>query len=406
MQTYDVAIVGGGMVGLSLALSLASHQFKVAVIEKNHAPVHIDEPTLRVSAFNLASETFFKQINVWHDIYTKTTAAYKTMYVWEKDSLGAIQFDCVSQGINHLGVIAENHTVQLALWEKAKKHKNIQLMENTTLSKVAFGENEVFVDTSNGMLMTKLIVAADGAHSVLREFADIPMTFWDYRHHALMARIKTKDPHQYEAKQVFSPDGVLAFLPQQDPYTSTIVWSTLPEKANELLMMDENAFNRNLNIAFDMRLGFCEVVSERKVFPLTARYAHHFAKERLVLLGDAAHTIHPLAGQGVNLGLMDCALLTEELVRLKKAGNDYGRHYYLGNYERIRKQQAAKMLLTMQGFHDLFAGHDPIKKGLRSLGLSMFNKIPAVKNQIMNQALGLTDMPKSLYDFYLKSLMN
>lgn len=401
MQNYDVVIVGGGMVGLSLALSLAQNHFKVAVIEKNTPPQMSEVPTLRVSAFNLASETLFKQLEVWESILGGTTAAYQAMSVWEKDSSGHIEFNAKANGVEHLGLIAENHRVQVALWQSASKNTQITLIADSEITQIAFGENEVFVSLKNGMLTSKLIVAADGAHSIVRNYADVPMTFWDYKHHALMARIKTDEAHNNVARQIFSANAILAFLPQSDPHTSTIVWSGLPDDIAQLQTCDEKSFNQRLGVEFDMRLGLCELSSERQTFPLTARYAHHFAKERLVLIGDAAHTIHPLAGQGVNLGLMDVALLSEELVRLKKAGKDFGRHYYLGSYERQRKQQAVKILALMQGFQDLFAGKHLVKKGIRTLGVSLVNKLPFVKRQIMTHALGLHDMPPKLKAYQL-----
>ncbi|SES89470.1 FAD-dependent oxidoreductase [Thorsellia anophelis] len=396
MQNYDVVIVGGGMVGLTLALSLSQNQFKVAVIEKHSAPTASELPTLRVSAFNLASETLFKQLGVWQTILGGTTCPYHSMSVWEKDTYGHIEFNARENGVDHIGVIAENHRVQYALWQAAKSNPSIKLFEQSEINQVAFGENEVFISLNTGMLTGKLLVAADGAHSILRQYADVPITFWDYKHHALMARIRTHDEHNETARQVFSPNSVLAFLPQMDPYTSTIVWSGLPDDISKLQSCDEAYFNELLSTSFDMKLGLCEVLSERKTFPLTARYAHHFAKERLVLIGDAAHTIHPLAGQGVNLGLMDVALLSEELTRLNKSGKDFGRHYYLGNYERQRKQQAVKMLALMQGFQDLFAGNNLVKKSMRTLGVGLVNKLPFVKNHMMTHALGLYDMPEKL----------
>lgn len=396
MQNFDVAIVGGGMVGLALGLSLAQQAFRVAIIEKHPPDIDDTAPALRVSAFNLASQSLFEKLGVWENICHSSTAAYKDMFVWEKDSFANINFSAIEQGVEHLGVIAENKIVQQALWRKALDTPSIKLFAPNQLEQVAFGENEVFISLNQTMITAKLVVAADGAHSSLRRFADIPVTFRNYRHHALMARIKTSEPHLSTARQIFSKDSILAFLPQAEPHMSTIVWSVLPDEAERLASCDEKIFCDELAVAFDFRLGHCQLDSPRQTFPLIARFAHHFAQERLVLLGDAAHTIHPLAGQGVNLGLMDAALLSEEVSRLRQQGKDFGQHYYLARYERERKHQALKMLATMQGFHDLFAGDNPIKKAVRDVGMKMINNLPNIKHMLMEHALGFHDMPEGL----------
>jgi len=195
------------------------------------------------------------------------------------------------------------------------------------------------------------------------------------------------------ARQVFHGDGILAFLPFSDPHLCSIVWSLPPEEAARLAALDEAAFNRELAMQFDLRLGLCRVEGERHTFPLTGRYARSFAGHRLALIGDAAHTVHPLAGQGVNLGFMDAAELSAEIRRLQKQGKDFGQHLYLKRYERRRKHSAALMLAGMQGFRDLFAGQNPAKKLLRDLGLTLADTLPGVKPRLVRQAMGLNDLP-------------
>lgn len=399
MQSVDVAIVGGGMVGLAVACGLQGSGLRVAVLEQREPqPLAADAaPALRVSAINAASEKLLSRLGVWSEIVSHRVSCYHGMEVWDKDSFGRITFDDKSMGYSHLGHIVENAVIHDALWQKARQSSDITLLVPAELQQVAWGENETFLTLKDGTMLTaRLVIGADGAHSWLRNKADIPLTFWDYRHHALVATIRTEEAHGAVARQVFHGDGILAFLPLSDPHLCSIIWSLSPEEAERMQQADEAAFNQALTIAFDNCLGLCRVESERQAFPLTGRYARQFAAHRLALVGDAAHTIHPLAGQGVNLGFMDAAELIEELKRLHRQGKDIGQYLYLRRYERSRKHSAALMLAGMQGFRELFAGENPAKKLLRDIGLKLADTLPGVKPQLIRQAMGLNDLPEWL----------
>lgn len=392
MQSVDIAIVGGGMVGLTLAAALADTELRIAVIEgKLPEPELAPLPDIRVSALSRASERILRRVGAWQGIEQRRRAPYHSMRVWEQDSFASIDFDAAKLAQRDLGHIVENRVIQLALLDQIRQQENVTLLAPERCSNVVFGESEAWLSLESGKALTaKLVVGADGANSWLRNHLDIPLTYRDYGHSALVANIRTVDEHGQTARQIFRPEGPLAFLPLSEPDLCSIVWSIDPVKADELVAMPEVEFNKALTAAFDNQLGLCQVEGERQAFPLKMRYAQDFVRERVALVGDAAHTIHPLAGQGVNLGLLDAASLAQEIKQLWLDNQDIGLKRNLRSYERWRKAEAAKMIAAMQGFKELFAGQNPAKKLFRDIGMTMANHLPGVKDEFMRKALGLT----------------
>lgn len=391
MQSVDIAIIGGGMVGLTLASALKNIDIRVAIIEgKEPEPQLSPLADVRVSALSRASERILANVGAWRGIQSRRSSPYNAMEVWEQDSFARIEFDATHMGQPNLGHIVENRVIQLALLEQVKQQANVSLYMPTKCKSMVVGESEAWLTLDNGESLTaKLVVGADGANSWVRKQADIPLTHWDYGHTALVANIKTNEAHGSIARQTFTPMGPLAFLPLSEPNVSSIVWSTDPNRAEQLLEMPSKEFNKYLSAEFDMKLGFCSLVGEREIYPLKMRYARDFAIERIALVGDAAHTIHPLAGQGVNLGLLDAASLAQEITRLWASGEDIGQRSHLRQYERWRKAEAAKMIAAMQGFKDLFEGGNPAKKLFRGIGMKLASQLPGAKDEMMKYALGL-----------------
>ncbi|MCG9747571.1 FAD-dependent monooxygenase [Shewanella sp. Isolate8] len=388
-QTYDVAIIGGGMVGLATAIGLGQEGLRVVVIDAGETQAVSGEARLRVSAINKASQRLLTHLGAWAYIDESRVGPYQKMAVWDKDSLGKIGFDAHSISEQTLGSIIENDNISHALATRASELGEVTHLENHRLEKIAFGEREAWLTLDNGdNLSAALVIGADGANSWVREQCKIPMTFWDYGHHAIVASIRTELPHNATARQVFLSDGPLAFLPLFEKDLCSIVWSVPPAKAQALLEGDKIQFERSLTAAFDGKLGMCTLESEPQAFPLRMRYARHFARHRLVLAGDAAHTIHPLAGQGVNLGFLDAAAIIETLSELKAKGKDIGDYANLRPLERWRKADALEMIAVMEGFKRLFEGSNPVKKAFRDLGLNLVDNLSPVKTLFMQQAMG------------------
>lgn len=391
MQSYDIAVVGGGMVGLAFAAALKGTALKIVVIEGHELERELGEsPELRVSALSRASQNILQNLDAWTGIKSRRYQAYNAMQVWDRDGFGHIDFDGDALMTDTLGHLVENKVIQLALLEQIEKASNITLLTGTRVRKLTRSADTACLTLEDkDPVFAKLIVGADGANSWTRAQVNIPLTTWDYNHHAIVANIRTVEPHQACARQIFNPEGPLAFLPLWEPNLCSIVWSLPPERARALLAMDDAEFNKQLTVAFDGRLGLCHVEGLRQAFPLKMRYARSFASERVALIGDAAHTIHPLAGQGVNLGLLDAASLAQCVLENHLANKDIGSHAHLRKFERWRKAEAAMMIANMEGLKRLFSGGHPAKRLFRDIGLTLSNTLPGLKQGFIKRAMGL-----------------
>ncbi|MCL1114583.1 MULTISPECIES: FAD-dependent monooxygenase [Shewanella] len=388
-KTYDVAIVGGGMVGLATAIGLANADLNVVVIDAGTTQAVNGDPKLRVSAINKASQQLLENLGAWQYLDDSRISPYQKMSVWDKDGLGKIEFDAHSISETYLGSIIENDAISFALAKRASEMSNLTHLEGQRLERVAFGEREAWLTLANGdNVSAAVVVAADGANSWVRQQCSIPLTFWDYGHHAIVATVRTELAHDATARQAFLPGGPLAMLPLYEANLCSIVWSVSPEQAERLLALDDVEFGKALTAALDGRLGVCQLESERQSFPLRMRYARHFARHRLVLAGDAAHTIHPLAGQGVNLGLLDAASIIDTFTELHEQNKDLGEYSHLRALERWRKADATEMIAIMEGFKRLFAGSHPLKKAVRDIGLTLVDNVAGLKTVFIKQAMG------------------
>jgi len=406
MQKFDLLIVGAGMVGLTLALALRkTTKLTIAIADTLPMSDLLAEPEVRVSAINVASKAIFEHIDIWSHIESERLQPYQSMHIWDKAGIGKLDF--VVDDLtgfpkhNHLGWIIENKVIRNALWKKAQQDEGISFFTDSKLANIASGESEAFASfTANEHsapmpILAKLVVGADGANSWLRKQMDVPMITRDYDHHAIVATVECQQGHQNTAWQVFLPTGPLAFLPLYPSAGNvcSIVYSTSPEDAQRLLSLDADDFSKALTAASDGKLGNIKLVSERFSHPLSMRLAQDFTKNRMVLIGDAAHTIHPLAGQGVNLGLLDAAALTQCLSELTPE-QDLAEPKVLKAFARYRKSDASEMIAAMEAIKQAFALQQDSVGLLRGLGMNLLNNFKPAKKMLIEQALGLKrDLP-------------
>lgn len=384
---YDIVIAGASMVGATLAAALGGSGLQVAVIEPQSLDPKLDaRPDLRVSAITLASQAVFENLGCWEQMRERRAAPIECMRVWEAQSV--LSYDSAEIGEPCLGWIVENRVMVEALVSSIRRQTNVEILSPAQLAAVEYDPDRVRVMLDDGRAVTaRLLVGADGADSRVRQAAGIDWRRHDLRQFAIVAQIRTEHSHAFTAYQHFLPTGPLALLPLADPQTVSMVWSADRERAQALTAMEDATFNSELEQAFGALLGRLQVVSPRVSFPLALGFADAYTRERIALIGDAAHTVHPLAGQGVNLGILDAVTLAE-VVRAAN-GRDLGQHAMLRRYERARKGADLGMQLITGGFRYLFGSRWPPVQSLRRLGLSWTGHLPLVKNAIMRQASGL-----------------
>jgi len=412
---YDVIIVGGGIVGLSFANELAASDFSVAIIERNELKAISEKPDCRVSAINRFALQRFRQYGknnakqnseqdnrqgrAQQPLLTQRACVFEKMFVWDKTGVGQIEFDSVELGLPELGVIVENNVLQHSLLDTVKAAENITYLCPDEITSIDYriDDNEVgrrgqavstLILSSGKKLQTKLLVGADGAKSKVRELASIQRTQQSYQQQGLVCNVATSESHQNTAWQCFMPTGPLAFLPLYNGYSS-IVWSLDERLANETLALDDETFKRVLAEASEFKLGEITDVSQRFLFPLSHGHASDYVKPGLALIGDAAHSIHPLAGQGANLGIADAAALAEVISAARRAGRQWSAVHTLSKYQRQRKGANQLMEMSMTGFKELFGQKNMLLSEIRNAGMSLVDHLPAIKYRVIRQALGV-----------------
>ncbi len=398
----DLLIVGAGMVGSALALALRHSGLHVLLLDGGPLTVRPFDASAafepRVSALSAASQRILERLGAWEGIAQRRATPYCHMQVWDGSGTGQIHFSAASVHAQVLGHIVENRVVQDGLLERLHD-SDVGLLPNARLEQLRRSGKDWLVTLHDGrQLRTPLVVAADGANSAVRRLAGCETREWDYLHHAIVTSVRCTAGHQATAWQRFTDDGPLAFLPLNRDGTQdwcSIVWSTTPEHAERLMALDEPAFNKALQQAFEGRLGDVLHTDPRVCVPLRQRHAKRYVDEGLALIGDAAHTIHPLAGQGVNLGFLDAAVLAEVLIGACERGERLADVKVLGRYERRRMPHNLALMAAMEGFERLFQANPLPLRWLRNSGLKLVEQMPEAKAVFVRQALGLSgDLPE------------
>ncbi|QIB65480.1 UbiH/UbiF/VisC/COQ6 family ubiquinone biosynthesis hydroxylase [Kineobactrum salinum] len=400
-QRYDVVIVGGGIAGSALALALSGQGLSLAVVEaralaEETLPEDIGLPHFdpRVVALNPQSQALLQGWGAWSGVAGYRHCAYRHMTVWDADGTGRIDFDCRELATGALGHIVENRALLQSLLRPLQRCADVRLLAPERLhscERVASG-TQVTLD-SGLVLEASLLVAADGGESRVRQLMGFRTREWDYGQHAIVATVRLEHDHAATAWQRFLPTGPLAFLPlpgAQGHYCS-IVWSLQSDGLGPLMELPDAAFCEALGAAFEHRLGAVTGCSRRFAFALRQRHAVDYVQTGVALIADAAHTIHPLAGQGINLGLQDVAVLAQEVIRAGQRGMSPGRIEVLQRYQRRRKSDNLLMMAAMEGFKRLFEQRALSVRWLRNAGMRGVERAAPVKRMLMQRAMGLAD---------------
>ncbi|PCH62961.1 MAG: 2-octaprenyl-3-methyl-6-methoxy-1,4-benzoquinol hydroxylase [SAR86 cluster bacterium] len=418
ISNFDILIVGGGMVGASLACLLGESDLSIGLIDSRvfdgsniacqQTPLKFDA---RVSAITAASKQLFENIGVWQSITALRCSPYEHMKVWDADGTGAIHFSAADLQQEELGHIVENSVILASLYKRLESLPDVQIISPASiesLQRLSHGQDDF---STQGMVelkshdqrqfRAKLVVAADGANSNIRQLANFATKQWDYDHQAIVTTVRTEHPHKGTALQRFMESGPLAFLPLSvksvnteagegvDQHYCSIVWSCIPAMAERLLALDDAQFSEELAQHIEHHLGAVQWLGPRFSFPLRQRHSLDYVQENIVLVGDAAHTIHPLAGQGVNLGLLDVTALSEEIMAAVNKGRDFSELRVLQRYQRRRKGHNLGMMWAMEAFKRVFAESSLPVRWLRNTGMSSIDNMPMLKNTLARRAMGL-----------------
>lgn len=387
-EACEIAIVGGGIVGTAAACALSRAGFDVRLVERGAPPSAIDavDYDARVYAISAGSNAFLEGLGLWHEIVSTRAESIQRMQVWDRDPSRALRFDAADAGAPGLGWIVEHRALARTLWAAlpagcARTGVGLQAVHLD-----ADPESPARLELSDGSsLSARLVIGAEGAESSIREAAGIDAAGWSYASTAVVCHVACSEPHRGVALQRFLPSGPVALLPLADGRRS-LVWSTTEADAQALLDLDDATFAQHLQDAVQSAAGELSAPTRRLSFPLRLLHARRYVASRCALIGDSAHVVHPLAGQGLNLGLADAAQLCADLADARRARRDWSALRTLQRYERARQAENLEMLALTDALGRAFALDFPGWRRLLSLGLRAVDRMAPLKNVLAARA--------------------
>ena len=389
-DSSDIIIVGGGMVGACMALAAAREGFQVTLLEPRQPSLDWsgDDFDIRVSALTRTSETILRNLDVWSGMQQRRATAYENMHVWDRKDFGEIHFAAEDVGASNLGHIVENRVIVAGLWEQINHQANITHVADFEIASIERDDDQTkLISSNNDVLSASLVIGADGARSSVRDLVGLTASTSSYDQEGVVCTVKAEQGNASTAWQRFMPSGPLALLPMNEDHFS-IVWSTSPEHAQSLVNASEESFNQELTQASEGVCGKLSVIGDRTAFPLRKLKADRYVIDGVALIGDAAHVIHPLAGQGVNLGFLDAAMLIDVLIEARGHCESIGAMGVLRRYERARKGHNLAVQSAMDGFKHLFSNNNPALTLLRNVGLGVAHHVSPLRRQFERVALG------------------
>ncbi|MFT2111521.1 UbiH/UbiF/VisC/COQ6 family ubiquinone biosynthesis hydroxylase [Marinomonas sp. 2405UD68-3] len=394
-NTYDVAVIGAGMMGGVTASLLAQNSLSVALIDPSSGKVKLSSPPYydtRVSALSTASQLLMERAGIWKTLPIERLLPYQSMKVWDGLGTSEIEFQSTDFGVMSLGCMVENAVLTDALMTQNTSFKNVDTFFGERVVEFDSQEKEVVITLSSGKkIRSALMIAADGANSFVRQEADFQCREWDYGHCAIISTIEIDRSHENTAWQAFGEEGVLAFLPLprvEGRHFVSIVWSVSPEDAEQLCQLNETDFCQRLSYALSGHFVVLAELSQRLSIPLKQRHATEYVKNRIALVGDAAHTIHPLAGQGANIGFADVEVLVDIVSSAFKRQDDIGRLALLRRYQRARMLNNLQMAAGMESFKRTYTTQNPIIVQIRNMGMNVVNGCFTFKRSVVSKAFG------------------
>ncbi|OGT46929.1 MAG: hypothetical protein A3E82_02665 [Gammaproteobacteria bacterium RIFCSPHIGHO2_12_FULL_38_11] len=390
-----IVIIGGGIIGLTMAKLLAKENFQVTIVESHFPELYWQDLTARVSAIHLKSMQLFEYLNI--PIPAQSKSPLIKMHIW--DYAGSeINFDSNAINKPEMGFIIENRAMIKSLWQSLELEKNVTILCPAQAKKIIIQDNKIqLILNDHKSIEADLIIGADGAHSWVRNQMPVKLIERAYNQKAIITVMQSEKPHHHTAYQKFLTSGPIALLPLDEKNLSALVWSADHSISDTFFLALENIFNQTVSENFDYKLGALQAVAPRQQFELIMRHVDHYVSEKIALIGDAAHTIHPLAGQGVNLGLMDAACLTQVLTDARAQKKIIGDLRVLRKYARWRRADNAVMIFTMKHLKDIFSDHSVMFSYFRGFSVNAIDRCSVMKNYIMKIAMGESrDLPKFL----------